>query len=316
MSYSAVIDEKNPDPKALRNLFGQFLTGVTIITTIDEMGRKRGFTANSFTSVSLDPALILVCLDKSAHSLEAFTQSVGFGVNILSEHQEEISGLFASKRDNKFDMIDDKPHITGAPLLQDSLAWLDCTPQQVVEAGDHVILIGKVKAYGSNSGRPLGYWRGGYVRFGLEQDAGLLDRKSHAVSVGAVLIQGNKIILQKTAQDDFTIPHCRLQSDAGGHRRQLEKIFKYHQLNALPEMLYSVFDVTGNDESFIVYRGHCEGMTDNETFQAVTLDDIPFDKIAILEIRALLKRFCEETAAASYGIYFDNDKGGDVLQPS
>ena len=316
MSYSVILDDKQLDPLALRNLFGQFLTGVTIITTIDADGQKRGFTANSFTSVSLEPALILVCLGKNAHSLSAFTQSAGFGVNILEEQQEDISHLFATKADNKFADINDKRIVTGAPIIKNSLAWLDCVPEQTIEAGDHIILIGRVKAFGTRTGRPLGYWRGSYVKFGLEEDAGLIDDKKHQLFVACVLELDGKILLQKSDANKnlWMVPHCMLQADIGGHRRQLEKFLQENQLAAIPEMLYSVFDVSSNDASYIVYRGHLQPeIKIDEKFELFAFDAIPWQQITDLEIRDMLQRYCSEAQVGRYGIYFDSDEEGNIV---
>ena len=90
------------DRKQLRNAFGSFMTGVTVVTTRESSGIPRGFTANSFTSVSLDPPLVLICIDKAAESVDVFTGSDGFAVNILASDQADVSGLFASKRADKY----------------------------------------------------------------------------------------------------------------------------------------------------------------------------------------------------------------------
>ena len=95
---------KKSDLKELRNAFGAFLTGVTVVTTREKGGIPRGFTANSFTSVSLDPPMLLICVDKTAESFDVFVESPGFAVNILAEEQLETSGLFSSKRPDKFDI--------------------------------------------------------------------------------------------------------------------------------------------------------------------------------------------------------------------
>ena len=141
---------RKPDLTDLRNAFGTFLTGVTVVTTREKGGIPRGFTANSFTSVSLDPPILLMCVDKTAESFEVFTESPGFAVNILAEEQFETSGLFASKRPDKFDITGWTESLTGYPLLDGSCAWFDCRRNQVIDAGDHVIILGEILSYDYN----------------------------------------------------------------------------------------------------------------------------------------------------------------------
>uniref|UniRef100_UPI0025BA7325 flavin reductase family protein n=1 Tax=Aquabacterium sp. TaxID=1872578 RepID=UPI0025BA7325 len=151
------------DPKAFRQVLGHYPTGVTVVTTVDAEGVPRGLTANSFTSVSLDPPLLLVCLGKATASHPVFMASTHFAVNVLADTQRDTSNLFASKASDKFEQAAWQPAASGAPLIDDSLAWFDCRVHQRIDAGDHTILIGQVQAMGQRSGRPLGYCQGGYV---------------------------------------------------------------------------------------------------------------------------------------------------------
>ncbi len=147
------------DQKAFRRVLGQYPTGVTVITTFEPDGTPRGFTANSFTSVSLDPPLLSICIAKSAASCETFCEAPYFAVNILEEGQKEISGLFATQRADKFERTPWHQGDAGAPLLEGTLAWLECQRHDRVDAGDHVILLGAVAAYGQSEKAPLGYCR-------------------------------------------------------------------------------------------------------------------------------------------------------------
>ena len=155
------------DAGELRRTLGSFATGVAVATTLDSEGIPRGFTANSFTSVSLDPPLVLVCVDKSASCYPAFAGTNHFGINILCEEQQQLSRAFASKSTDKFADLPWVSGITGSPIFPDSTAWLDCELHDRVEAGDHLIVIGKVRSFGHSAAkRPLGYHRGSYIAFG------------------------------------------------------------------------------------------------------------------------------------------------------
>lgn len=145
---------------AIRGVFSNFLTGVTIVCTIDPNGHARGFTANSFTSVSLGPPLVLICVAKTASSYKAFRQCQSFSVNVLGESQKELSKIFATKAPDKFSNVGIRYAKTDAPIIVGSLSWFDCTAFNCLEAGDHIILVGRVESFVDGHGTPLGYWRG------------------------------------------------------------------------------------------------------------------------------------------------------------
>lgn len=150
------------DTRALRDAFGRFATGVTVLTTREADGTPRGFTANSFSSVSLDPPLVLVCIGDNAHSGPAFCAAPHFAVNILGSAQKDVSNLFASRSEDKFAQTDWHEGTHSMPLLPGALATLICAQHKLVKAGDHVILIGEVLETQVSDGPALGYHRGGY----------------------------------------------------------------------------------------------------------------------------------------------------------
>lgn len=153
------------DPRTLRDALGCFATGVTIVTTLGPDGKPAGLTANSFTSVSLDPPLLLVCLAKTASRLPAFEAAQHFAVNVLHTGQQTVSGRFASKTEDRFAGTAWETWDTGAPIIEHSLASFDCTRHAWHDAGDHVILIGHVQRVRFEPRRdPLLYFRGRYRR--------------------------------------------------------------------------------------------------------------------------------------------------------
>src|SRR5260221_12609767 len=156
------------DVAELRQTLGSFATGIAVATTLDAKGIPKGFTANSFTSVSLDPPLVLVCIDKAASCYPAFATTAHFGINILCEDQQHVSRAFASRSADKFAGMPWVAGITGSPIFPDSSAWLDCELHDRLEAGDHLIVIGKVLNFGhSPEKQPLGYHRGSYTALAL-----------------------------------------------------------------------------------------------------------------------------------------------------
>lgn len=156
--------ERPIDSDALRTALGAFATGIAVITARNGDGAARAITVNSFTSVSLDPPLILFCLDKAAFHYDAFAGAGAFAVNFLAEGQEALSNRFASEAEDGFEDLATDTITTGAPVFPDALAALDCTREAAHEAGDHLILIGRVAALKApRAADPLLYFRGGYA---------------------------------------------------------------------------------------------------------------------------------------------------------
>lgn len=150
------------DPRAFRRALGNFATGVTVITAATPDGEKVGVTANSFNSVSLDPALVLWSIDKRSGSYEVFQRATHYAVNVLAADQIDISNQFARPRDDKFEGIVHEAGAGGAPLLADCAARFQCEMYQQVDGGDHWILIGKVVAFDDLGRSPLLYHQGAY----------------------------------------------------------------------------------------------------------------------------------------------------------
>lgn len=152
---------------SFRKIVGTFVTGVTVVTTRDREGRLKGFTANAFSSVSLDPPLILVCVgkDNDTYSAITSTEATAFTVSILSADQRELADIFARKNSGaKFDGVDYREEITGAPILDGVLAYIECQAVQCFDSGDHTIVVGAVQSVGENKQyrNPLLFYRGSY----------------------------------------------------------------------------------------------------------------------------------------------------------
>lgn len=156
------------DPEVFKSVVGRFATGVTVVTA-HAGGRHQALTANSFTSVSLEPALVLVCIQKSARFHRAILESGVWAVSVLGAHQEEVSRAFALHgRPWSADQFDPYPHapgpVTGAILFTDALATLECRTYSTADAGDHTVVIGEVLGLSvlRPEGAPLLYLDGDY----------------------------------------------------------------------------------------------------------------------------------------------------------
>lgn len=157
-----------PSKEEFRQAMGRFATGVTIVTT--RLGKHlHGMTANAVTSLSLDPMLVLVCVDKTADTHDILSKAGVFAVNILNKDQAAISERFARKEFDGAHGIEDLPHtfaVTGAPIIEGALAYLDCRTAMEHHGGDHTIFIGEVvEAREQAEGEPLLFYRGKYGEF-------------------------------------------------------------------------------------------------------------------------------------------------------
>jgi flavin reductase (DIM6/NTAB) family NADH-FMN oxidoreductase RutF len=311
MTDIVALENASIDPVALRRAFGTFVTGVTVVTTLDADGTPRGMTANSFTSVSLDPPLLLVCVAKSASSYQAFTSSGCFAVNILHEGQIDVSGTFASKSPDKFQSVTHDRIHTGAPVLTDSLTWFDCTTYNSVDAGDHTVLIGQVRAFGTSPTAPLGFCRGRYASVKDPLPSGWL--ASHGMIIGYLIEARDGLLLRSDGKGGWVLPSAR--------RRKADSqlvVDGGDALRLLPEntFLYSVFDVADSDPGYLVYRarlaGEQAGIALPADLRFFSIEDLPYEAIATHEMRSMLRRYVRERQAGRFGIYMDSDDGGRV----
>lgn len=152
------------DPDTFRSVLGRFASGVTIVTMRDADGGDHGMTVSAFSSVSLEPPLILICVDHAASMHDLLVARPAFGVSILSAEQEAYSRRFADAEDDRFDGIAYVRGESGVVLLEDALAHLECHAVERFEAGDHTIIVAAVERAEPRHGRPLLYYRGGYAQ--------------------------------------------------------------------------------------------------------------------------------------------------------
>jgi len=157
--------------RELRDAFGEFATGVTVVTALRPDGTAVGVTANSFSSVSLEPPLLLWCLAAGSSSLHAFAPGAGFSVHVLSHEQRELAVHFARRAPEKFEAGE------GARLAQldQALCRFDCRVQALHEGGDHVIIIGEVLALRRGPGHPLAFYAGHFGTFGADRGLPRID---------------------------------------------------------------------------------------------------------------------------------------------
>ncbi len=306
------------DDRTLRNLFGTFLTGITIVTLRDEDGVPRGFTANSFTSVSLDPPLVLVCVANGASSYGALCRAERFAINILGDGQKSASAAFASRAGRKFDEVATWSTGSGPPLVVDSLSSIECAREQVIQAGDHAIVIGRVLGFRMGAGQPLGYYRGGYVTFALGAEA-LEHLGGVALRIGCLIERGEQVLLVKRrSAGGWELPTLPLRAGED-HRQVVPRLLAFLGIRADVGFLYSVFQEPGDPHTTLIFRGVAdeaarlpESPIEDLRTGLFSREDAPWDEIAGQSQRAVLQRFFEERAQAKFGIYWETEDGGRV----
>lgn len=294
------------DPRALRNAFGTFMTGVTVVTAYDKNGDPLGFTANSFASVSLDPPLILVCMSNSSQNYTALVNATGFAVNILSETQIDVSNTFARPVDDRFASVAWRKGPNGAPILDNVSAWFDCGMHNTIEAGDHVILIGEVAAFDQTATPGIGYARGAYVTPATTADA--LGQSTNLV-VSTLIERDGQVLLVDDGQSGLALPEMLV--DGEGASAATKKLIASTGLQAKPGFIYSVFEDVRHKRQHISFLCQtAEGEPTRGTFVPLTASAL--DDVSNPATLTMLERFAAETKLGNYGIYYGDQSSGEV----
>ena len=296
------------DPTALRKAFGSFMTGVTVVTALSDDGSPVGFTANSFSSVSLDPPLLLVCPGKFLSSYETFATCTHFAVNILAEGQEDISNTFASFKGDRFAAVPHTLDMHGMPLISGAAAQFSCVTHQVSSAGDHCILIGHIAAL-EHAGHPgLGYVGGQYFSRGLERAA--FDETSGTAVCGAIIEDGDRVLLEQTP-DGYRPPQC-IHADRGRLIGALRDALDRKGITAELGQAYSVFEGVKHREHHTYFLA--TGTLAKSTFGvvAVPVDDLAGLKYANPPIARMMNRFAQEARARNFAFYLGDTEHGAV----
>jgi flavin-dependent trigonelline monooxygenase, reductase component len=299
-----------------RQALGSFLTGVTVVTTIDSGGHDRGMTANSFTSVSLDPPLILFCIDRRAASYDAFTTAAGYAVHILGSHQQEIAKRFASKSAHKFANLRIRRSATGAAILDDAHAVLDCAAHEVVAAGDHAVIIARVNAFAIEDKRPLGFYQGKMQSFNAEGEL--------ARSVLPGIPRLCVLWLLETLAGEIVV------SEDGGRSTLPSSVVHPEHLHdaalsaaasttlgapVVIDFLYSVYG-SPSESLTLVYRGRLDPSGNGVTGLTPPHHLVPAEQAgkALSDVteRAVAERYINERGDMSFGIYAGSIETGSV----
>ena len=296
------------DPRALRDAFGRYMTGVTVVTTLDADGHPVGFTANSFSSVSLDPPLLLVCPGKFLSSYESFRNCERFCVSVLSEEQRPVANTFAGFKGDRFAHVDHSPDAHGIPTMTGALVRFSCKTHKIVPAGDHVVLIGEVTGFEEGPGAGLGYAGGQFFTLGLEHST--RDPAAKRNVTGAILRQGDTVLLEQTA-DGYQPPACLVPEKAAA-RDTLAAALRRLDVEARLGAVYSVFEDQDRSSHLAYLLAEVTGVGADCPLVAVEIDQLPALSWTSPAIASMLARFARETANQNFNLYLGDSASGEI----
>lgn len=230
------------DPELFRRVVGHLASGVTVITTIDD-GAWYGMTASSVTSLSLEPPLMLACINNAVPTAAAVSRAGHYVVNVLGRGSAHLARQFAAPSPDKFRGVETEPGLFGAPVLRDALAGLQCRVVERVRGGTHTIFMGEVVAAAAREGSPLTYWRGDFGRFEFERDDEAY-RRARCLLLERRYAPDTVLNLDEFAYD--------LDVDTAGAFYALTRLTVDQLVRRDPERGYVVvpFDVRTSDEAF------------------------------------------------------------------
>ena len=304
---------------AFRKVLGSFLTGVTVVTTSDGAGGHQGITANSFTSVSLDPPLVLFCIGKQSSSCAVFTESPGYNIHILRADQRELATQFTrGTPEEKFAGVEIRKTETGAPLIEGVGSWLACRTMQVIDAGDHYILLGEVYECGESDYRPLGFFQSQFQTFRMGEEIAQYSHQSGAkVTVAWILeTEDRQVVLRQDAQGRLEIPKVQMSSAKISDENLAGRAKDFIGAEADIDFLFSMYEAA--DESLIlIYRGVIRLAADGRLGSGMRLVDL--EQLEHLDVadpieKSILGRYDRERAEARFSVYSGSHREGAVAR--
>ncbi|MEH6458103.1 MAG: flavin reductase family protein [Cocleimonas sp.] len=298
------------NPKELRSAFGTFMTGVTVVTTKSSDGEKVGFTANSFTSVSLDPPLLSVCLAKSMSCCAIFENSSHFAINILAEAQEDISNLFASYKGDRFAKVAWHEDEDGSPIIDGVTTSFSCSNYQQIDAGDHLILIGEINQFSSTGNEGLGYSNQGYFSLGLERGAVEPPKSMRAFKVGVIIESEGGVLLQES-DEGLKLPSIEVENRTGA----LAAISKYIESKAIDVEfgpVYSIFDNQRTGEYSVYFLANSAKQQKSSLGDFYDVESLAELPMSSQSLKIMLDRYSLETKVGVFGLYLGDENDGDV----
>lgn len=298
------------DSRQLRSAFGTFVTGVTVVTAVNDDGLPVGFTANSYTSVSLDPPLLLVCPAKTLSSFPVFERCRNFVVNVLAEDQRDIANTFATAAGERFESVLWDADNNGCPAIRGAAATFSCAAHERLVAGDHLILIGQVTRFATTGETGLGYSNSGYFSLGLERRASELPAPDQLAIVGAIIEHQGQILMVDTPEG-LRPPQVR----ATGRTGSIATLRAYlAQAGMAVDFgpVYSIFDNQATGEHATFYRAVAKDSDPRGLGRFVGVDELVSQRFATGALDTMMKRYLLERRNGVFCLYVGDEVKGDV----
>ncbi|MGU9951400.1 MAG: flavin reductase [Gammaproteobacteria bacterium WSBS_2016_MAG_OTU1] len=297
------------DSRKLRAAFGTFMTGVTVVATADKRGSPIGFTANSYTSVSLSPPLLLVCPAQGLSSFDVWQECEHFTVSVLAESQQDIANIFAAGKGDRFSQVEWHKNSACCPIINGAAASFSCSVHNRIMAGDHIILVGEINEFSHDGGGGLGYVNGGYFSLGLEHRAAEMPTQNGRQIAGAIVEYNGKVLLTKTT-DGMRPPQT--QANGGGSLAALRQMFENAGMEVEIGSVYSIFENTTSGDYFIYYRVVAKTSDACGLGEYYSPDDIAGLSFCGSGLETMMKRYALECKNGIFGLYVGDDTSGNV----
>lgn len=294
----------------LREAFGSFMTGVTVVTAVSDAGAPVGFTANSYASVSLDPPMLLVCPSKSLTSFPVFNACKHFVVNILSENQQDISNIFATSKEDRFGQISWQGDDWNCPIIDDVAASFCCSAHSRFDAGDHIVLMGEINQFQCTGSAGLGYSKEGYFSLGLERKAVVLPRSDRKAIAGAIIEFGGRILVEKTPVG-VSLPQVEAKRGQGVFTA-ISALVGDAGVNVEFGPVYSIFENKTSGEIFTFYRCAAEAEISGDLGEFVAIEELRDQAFTSAAHTKMMQRYFLEHKSGVFALYVGDDAHGEV----
>lgn len=281
------------------------MTGVTVVTTLGEDGTLVGFTANSFTSVSMSPPLVLVCPGNHLSSYEQFLKTDHFAISVLADGQEDVAMRFAGSKGDRFAPQDWNADSAGCALMTGRAAGFSCRVAQRVPAGDHLILIGEVISFDTRDVPGLGWGPGGFFSLARERQANAAPSSAGLTRASVILSRDGTVFMEP----DGTLPSVNVPSEQGALAALSGALAK----RGLATRTGVVFAVYSDDTGLrhVVFRATLDG--EEGELQPLPVDQIDHQSFEDAALGDMLRRFAGEYRNRNFGLYVGDSRRGDVF---